>query len=149
MTSPMFTCGFSLGTVSPNRKVSLVANSRTGKGEMGVVGGVTITGLEVFEKAEVGDGIRSGEMEFANGQVVDAGRAGSKSDAKASGDLDGALRIDNNFGIDNVLFPVAGASGDVAGQRKIGLRGHGDVVGAADAGFEHASAPDGDAFGLA
>ena len=67
MTSPMFTCGFSLGTVSPNRKVSLVANSRTGKGELRVDGGVTITGLEVFEKAGVGDRIRSGEMEFANG----------------------------------------------------------------------------------
>ena len=61
------------------------------------------------------------------------------------------------FGSDDVFVPVAGAGGDVAGEREIGLRGHGDVVSAADAGFEHAAAPNGnvvflaeivDAFGL-
>ena len=75
--------------------------------------------------------------------MVNARGAGSKADARASRDRDGALRIDDNFGIDTVLLPVAGARGDVAGQRKIGLRGHGDVVCTADARFEHASAPDG------
>ena len=46
-------------------------------------------------------------------------------------------------------MPVAGGGADVAGQSEIGLRGHGDVVSAADAGFEHASAPDGDGVFLA
>ena len=36
MTSPMLTCGFSLGTGSSNRKGILVANSRSGKGELAV-----------------------------------------------------------------------------------------------------------------
>jgi len=42
------------------------------------------------------------------------------------------------------LLPVAGAGGDVAGQREVGLGGHGDVVGAAYTGLQHAAAPDGD-----
>ena len=49
---------------------------------------------------------------------------------------------------DDVLLPVALAGGDVAGQDEVGKRGERDVVGAADAGLEHASAPDGDAGGL-
>ena len=39
--------------------------------------------------------------------------------------------------------------GNVAGKGEIWQRGHGDVVRAADAGFQHASAPDGNGFLLA
>jgi hypothetical protein len=39
--------------------------------------------------------------------------------------------------------------GDIAGEGEVGERGEGDVVGAADAGFEHAAAPDGDVALLA
>src|SRR5208282_4972712 len=44
-----------------------------------------------------------------------------------------------------VLGPIARRSGDIAGQRKAFQAGEGDVVRAADAGLEHAAAPDGDA----
>ncbi len=56
---------------------------------------------------------------------------------------------DGDFGSDDVFVPVAGAGGDVAGQGEIRKSGHGDVVSAADAGFEHATAPDGDGVFLA
>ena len=46
-----------------------------------------------------------------------------------------------HFGRDDVFVPVTGAGADVARQRETGQRGHGDVVGTADAGFQHASAP--------
>ena len=58
---------------------------------------------------------------------------------------DGSVGADGDFGLDDVLRPVAVGGGDVAGEREVRQRGEGDVVGAADAGLEHAAAPDGDA----
>src|SRR4029077_16206523 len=59
MTSPMLTCGFSLGTGSSNGKVILVANSRSGKRES-VVGGCE----KVTER-------RGGEGHLAGGHSTD------------------------------------------------------------------------------
>ena len=87
---------------------------------------------------------RSGEVVLAGGDAGDAVEARGEADAGTLGDVDGALRGDGYFGGDDVFVPVTLAGGDVAGEREIGERGHGDVLGAADAGFEHAAAPDGD-----
>ena len=46
-------------------------------------------------------------------------------------------------------MPVTGAGADIAGKSEVGLGGHGDIVGAADSGFEHASTPDRDGVFLA
>src|SRR5882672_5410959 len=46
MTSPMLTCGFSLGTVFSNRTDSVVANSRGSKGECGGGGSQRVTAGE-------------------------------------------------------------------------------------------------------
>src|ERR1035441_1064231 len=61
---------------------------------------------------------------------------------------DGAVRGGFYGGLDDVLFPVAPAGGDVAGQHEIRQAGQGDIVGAPDAGLQHAAAPDRDAGGL-
>src|SRR5690349_3594476 len=63
-------------------------------------------------------------------------------------DFDGPARRGFDGRADDVLLPVALAGGDVAGEDEIGERGQCDVVGASDAGFEHATAPDGDAGSL-
>src|SRR5216684_2239216 len=55
----------------------------------------------------------------------------------------GSLRRDSHLGIDNIFFPIALAGGDIARPDKARLRGHGDVVSAANAGFDHAATPDG------
>src|ERR1035437_4233637 len=70
----------------------------------------------------------------------------------------GAVRRGFDGGRDDVPLPVTLAGGDVAGEHEVGQAGEGDVVGAPDAGLQHAAAPDrnagclGDivhAFGLA
>src|SRR3989441_7459265 len=60
---------------------------------------------------------------------------------------DCAARSDLDGGIDDVFVPVAAAGGDVAGKGEAGESGKGNIVGAADSGFEHSAAPDGDFFG--
>src|SRR5271167_128625 len=79
----------------------------------------------------------------AFGERFDAIQSRGVADSRRGGDFYGALRGDFHFGFDDVFGPVAAAGGDVAGKSEIGERGHGYVVGAADAGFEHAAAPDG------
>jgi len=88
-------------------------------------------------------------VEFAGGEGVDEVAAGLEPYAGGGGDLNGAVWSYGDFGGDDVLVPVTFAGGDVARKREIRKCGHGDVVGAADAGFEHATAPDGNVFGLA
>ena len=87
---------------------------------------------------------RSSKLDLAGGDGVDAGQVWGKADAGGCWDIYGAVGRDGYFGGDYVLVPVAGAGGDIAGERKIGKCGHGDVVGAANAGFEHAATPDRD-----
>src|ERR1035441_4242644 len=61
---------------------------------------------------------------------------------------DGAVRGGFDGGLDDVLFPVALAGGNVARQHEIRQAGQRDIVGAPDAGLQHAAAPDRDAGGL-
>src|ERR1035437_8062059 len=60
----------------------------------------------------------------------------------------GAVRRSFHLGRDDVPLPVALTGGDVAGEHEVGQAGEGDVVGAPDAGLQHAAAPDRDAGGL-
>src|SRR6516162_2195474 len=88
-------------------------------------------------------------MNLAGGKRGDAVEAGSEADAGQGGDVDSALSRNSDFRVDDVFAPVPFAGGDIAGERKICKSGHGDVLRAADAGFKHASAPDGNAVALA
>src|SRR5215469_13077033 len=85
----------------------------------------------------------------ANGEPVDSLAANLVSEPRGLRDVDGATWGHFNLRLDDVLIPVAPARGNVAGQRKSGKSGHRDVVGAADAGFQHATAPYGDPQGAA
>ena len=51
---------------------------------------------------------------------------------------------DGDGRFDDVLFPITMGRRYVAGEREAGEGGHCDVVGSADAGFEHSAAPNGD-----
>ena len=84
-----------------------------------------------------------GEVRVAGGERGDAVEAGREADAGGGRDVDGAVRRHSDFGIDDVFLPVALARGDIAGEREVRKRRQGDVLSAADAGFEHPSAPDG------
>ena len=53
-----------------------------------------------------------------------------------------SLRRNFHLRIDDVFFPVALRSRDIAGQAEILQRGKRDVVGASNARFKHAAAPD-------
>ncbi len=54
-----------------------------------------------------------------------------------------------NFGMDDVFRPIAFAGGHIAREAEIGKGRERDIVRAADAGFEHPAAPDGNAMALA
>src|SRR5271163_1742227 len=117
--------------------------------------GVTVTALvaggangEVSGEVKCALGL-SIEHLAALGERLDALQARGVADSRRGGNFYRAVRSDFHFRLDDVFGPVAAASGDIAGQREIRQRGHGDVVRAADAGFEHAAAPDGDGFLLA
>src|SRR5208283_5539079 len=53
-----------------------------------------------------------------------------------------------NFGLDDVLFPVALRCRNISRQTKAFKRGERDIVSAPDAGFKHASAPHGNIVAL-
>src|SRR5262249_4235193 len=86
---------------------------------------------------------------FANRQLIDAFCAHSVPEPVAARNHDGALWSDFDFGLDDVLFPIALAGGNIAGEDEAGQGGHGDVVSATDAGFQHAAAPYGNLQGTA
>src|SRR5258708_35961445 len=65
------------------------------------------------------------------------------------GDLNRAARRDFDRRVDNVLFPIAFAGGNIAGERVAGQGGDRDVVSAADTAFQHAAAPNRDVAGEA
>src|SRR3984957_1605850 len=85
----------------------------------------------------------------AFGERFDAVQARRVADAGRSGNFYRALSGDFDLRLDDVFGPVAAAGGNIAGQREIRQRGHGEVVRAPDAGFQHASAPDWNGFLLA
>src|SRR5260370_20930282 len=92
---------------------------------------------------------RSFEHFAVFGELLDAIKARGIANSWRGGHTDGAFWRDLDFRLDDVFGPIAAARGDVSGQREIRQRGHGDVVRAADAGFEHATAPDRGGFRLA
>src|SRR5580692_7972727 len=118
------------------------------------------SGFDVVVAGDV-NGVASGEVTrglgfspsfehlAAFGERFDAIEARRVTDAGRAGNLYRALRRDFHFRLDDVFAPVAAAGRDVAGQGEVRQRRHGDVVCAADAGFQHASAPDGNGFLLA
>src|SRR5271156_4765866 len=117
--------------------------------------GVTVTALvaggangEVSGEVKCALGL-SIEHLAALGERLDALHARGVADSRRGGNFYRASRRDFHFRLDDVFGPVAAAGGYVARKREIRQRGHGDVVRAADAGFQHASAPDGDSFLLA
>src|SRR5882672_4490193 len=83
---------------------------------------------------------------FFDGPAFDEFTADMITEAGCIGNANGALRRNFNFRFDDVFGPVAFAGGNVARQGIAGEGSNGDVVGAADAGFEHAPAPNGNIF---
>src|SRR5260370_38409268 len=81
----------------------------------------------------------------ANGEGFDAIALYLEATADGGWHDDLAFGADRDRGLDDVLGPVTAGGGDVAGKREVRQRGQGDVVGAADAGLQHAAAPDRDA----
>src|SRR6266436_674798 len=63
------------------------------------------------------------------------------------GDLNRAARRDFDRRVDDVLFPIAFAGGNIAGQRVAGQCRDCDVVSASDTALEHAAAPNRDLAG--
>src|SRR5207245_73749 len=74
-------------------------------------------------------------------EPVNAFAPGLVTDTGTRGHANGSLRRDGHFGIDDVFGPIALAGGDITGKREVRQGGEGDVMRAADAGFEHAAAP--------
>src|SRR5579859_6327442 len=70
------------------------------------------------------------------------------AEPRRGGNSDGSARRHLHLGRDDVAGPITLAGRDIAGQHEIRKRRERDVVGAADAGFEHASTPHRDAVGL-
>lgn len=91
------------------------------------------------------DGVTTSQGLATDGDALYAVGLHSESTAGSGRHGDGAGGADSYFGLDDVLCPVAFGGGDIAGQGEVGERGDGDVVGTANAGFEHAAAPYGDA----
>src|SRR6266568_8164969 len=91
----------------------------------------------------------SDQMFFSNRKFFDALAARFETDAGTRGYANRTLRRDRNFRIDDVFIPVAFAGSNITREGEIGKGRECDIVRAADAGFEHAAAPDGDAVTLA
>src|SRR5512146_2077124 len=71
------------------------------------------------------------------------------TEAGLLGDEDRTPGRNRYFRLDNVLLPVPAAGRNIARQRKARQARHSDIVGAPNAGFKHASAPDGNSPGQA
>src|SRR5271169_2678079 len=91
---------------------------------------------------ELGDQLHRADLFLANGQALDKIGAHFEAASRSigNGDLPGFGYL--NLGLDDVFLPVALRGGDVAGKRKVRQRRKSDVMRPADAGLEHASAPD-------
>ena len=81
---------------------------------------------------------------FFDGPTFDEFTADMITEAGFIGNAYSALGRNFDFGLDNVFEPVTFAGRDIARQRVTGKGRDGDVLSAADAGFEHSAAPDGD-----
>jgi len=65
-----------------------------------------------------------------------------KATTNGVGHYDLSSAADGDGRLDDVLLPVTAGGGDIAGQREVGQGRERNVVGTADAGLEHAAAPD-------
>ena len=74
-------------------------------------------------------------------QLFDPLQIGRVPQPRRLGNVNRPLRAHRNFRVNDVFGPIALAGGNITGQGESRQRGHGDVVGAADAGLEHAAAP--------
>src|SRR5271166_2510141 len=95
------------------------------------------------------EGTGSGEVVLADGDAGYAIQPRSETDPRSGGDLDCAVWRYGDFGRDYIFVPVAAASGDVTWEGEVGEGGHSDILRTADAGFEHAAAPNGYVVALA
>src|SRR5580700_7512802 len=86
---------------------------------------------------------------FSDCQLLDEIFFNAIAGSRLVADRNHSFRRYLNFRIDDVFLPVAFGGGDGSGQAEVLQRGKRDVVGAADAGFEHATAPDWDLLGVA
>src|ERR1700760_2791679 len=113
-----------------------------------------VPGFGPLEWSDVTTGVSftmysSDELFGARRELFDEVHLQVVADTRRCRNRDRAARRNFDFGLDDVFDPVALAGGDVAGKREVGQRRKRDVVRAADAGFEHAAAPDRDAAFLA
>src|SRR5207244_3333940 len=92
--------------------------------------------------------IPSSERLLTDGHVAQIIMIDFVTEAYAIGDLDRSVRRDLDTRRNGVALPIAFARRDIAREDEVRQGRKRDVVGAADAGFEHASAPDGNAVGL-
>src|SRR5690242_7806148 len=95
-----------------------------------------------------GDG-GAGEFLLTDRELLDAAGADLVAEAGRLRNVDDAVGRYPDFGIDDVLIPIALAGADVARPDESSLSRHGDVMGASDSGFDHAAAPNGSAAGSA
>src|ERR1700733_2401637 len=134
---------------SQNASVNLLG--RGGSLAFSAAAAAVTTGGGIGEVAGDVNGVLELSIEHlaALGERFNSVQARGVADPGHGGHFYGALRRDFHLRLDDVFGPVAAAGGGVAGPREIRQRGHGDVVRAADAGFQHASAPDRNRFLLA
>src|SRR5215469_18359235 len=102
-----------------------------------------------MESLRRGRALNLADRLLAHRELFDQVLADAVAGAGAVGDGNRALGRNLDLGVDDVFFPIAPGGGDVPRETEVFERGEGDVVGAPDAGFEHASAPDGNVADLA
>src|SRR5271170_4405130 len=139
-------------TYLPDQSTSIMNSQNASVNLLGR--GFSESGVSVAAAGEVNGDVNGGlglsiEHLAAFAERFDAREARRVADAWRSGNFYGPFCGDFHFRLDDVFGPVAAAGGDVAGEGEIWQRGHGDVVRAADAGFQHSAAPDGYGFLLA
>ena len=78
---------------------------------------------------------------LSHGQFFDSVQVGLIPETGSLRHVDGSARADSHLRADNVLRPIAPAGRNVSRKSETRERGHGYVVGAPDAGFEHPPAP--------
>src|SRR5712692_8126378 len=83
----------------------------------------------------------SGQPFFANREFFDRVQSRLKSDPRPRRHANRPLRRDRHFRLDDVLCPIPPARADIARQREIRQRRHGDVVRAPNPRFQHPAAP--------
>src|ERR1700732_1938538 len=76
------------------------------------------------------------------GKRLDAVNARCVADTRGRRDANRALTRHLNFRLNNIFVPISSTSRHITRKFKIFEGGHSNIVRAADAGFQHAAAPD-------